>query len=78
MARSVVNAAAIKRRREQLYPAPGSRAAFCAAADISMAYSKYIEAGTHQPSRRIARDIARALQWDVEQLYATEDGQAAA
>jgi DNA-binding XRE family transcriptional regulator len=70
-----VNTGALIARRAELY---GSRRAFCEAAGISLSYSKYIEAGTHQPSPRIARDLAAALQWDVGQLYAAESGQVAA
>lgn len=74
----VVDTAALIARRLELYP---SRAEFCRVAEVSLAYVKFIEAGTHQPSRRIARDLAAALEWKVDQLYlpveADKDGAAA-
>lgn len=71
-----VDTAALKARREALYPAPtktASRLAFCAAAGISKSYVEMIEAGTHQPSRRIARDMAAALKWPVDRLYVADE-----
>lgn len=72
--RRLVNTAALKRRRRELYP---TRAAFCQAAGISLAYSKFLDAGRHQPSPRVLRDIAKALNCKVDDLYRDDEPVAA-
>lgn len=66
-----IDAAALLRLRQAKY---ATRRAFCAAAGISVTYSKYLENGANQrPSPRIARDIAAALGCSVEDLYLPND-----
>lgn len=46
-------------------------------APMAYSYVNFIIRGTHQPSWRIARDMAAALKWDVEQLYVADTEAAA-
>ena len=66
----VVDTAALVARREALYT---SRVAFSRSAEVSLAWIKLIETGARQPSRRIARDLAAALKWDVAPLYLPDE-----